>query len=285
MAEIERAEGQRAFGIDPTGYDQARPDYPPRVYEILHDRCGLRPGARTFEIGPGTGVATRHLLLLGSAPLVVVEPDARLARFLTTKLGQIASGIEVKIATFEDAELPVGWFDLGTAATVLHWLDEEAALRKIAGILRPGGWWAMWWNVFGDPSQRDEFHEATHSLLEHLDRSPSSSSDGRPPFALDVDTRIAQLRSVGAFDHITSDTIRWTALLDPGQVTRLYATFPSISRLRPAEQQRLLAELGRIAEDQFGGRVERHMVTPIYTARRRDSDPACQARAGLEKCV
>ncbi len=51
MAEIERAEGQRAFGIDPTGYDQARPDYPPRVYEILHDRCGLRPGARTFEIG------------------------------------------------------------------------------------------------------------------------------------------------------------------------------------------------------------------------------------------
>jgi hypothetical protein len=90
---------------------------------------------------------------------------------------------------------------------------------------------------------------------------------------------------VGAFDHITSDTIRWTALLDPGQVTRLYATFPSISRLRPAEQQRLLAELGRIAEDQFGGRVERHMVTPVYTARRRDSDPARQARAGLEKYV
>ena len=77
MAEIARTEGQRPFGNDPTGYDQARPDYPPQVYDILRDRCGLRPGVRTFEIGPGTGVATRHLLRLGATPLVVVEPDER----------------------------------------------------------------------------------------------------------------------------------------------------------------------------------------------------------------
>jgi hypothetical protein len=85
---------------------------------------------------------------------------------------------------------------------------------------------------------------------------------------LDVDTRIAKLRSVSEFDTIASDTIRWTATLDTVQVTRLYATFPSISLLPPAEQQRLLEELGRIADDAFGGRVERHMVTPLYTARR-----------------
>jgi SAM-dependent methyltransferase len=268
MAEIARTEGQRAFGHDPTGYAQARPGYPPQVYDILRDRCGLRPGVRTFEIGSGTGAATRHLLRLGAAPLVVVEPDERLARFLTTTLGQSTSGIEVKIATFEEAELPSGWFDLGTAATVLHWLDEEATLRKVARILRSGGWWAMWWNVFGDPSQRDAFHEATNSLLAHLDRSPSASSGGRPPFALDVDTRIAKLRSVGAFDNITSDIIRWTAVLNTVQVQGLYATFPSISRLPTTQQQRLLEELGRIADDAFGGRVERHMVTPLYTAQR-----------------
>jgi SAM-dependent methyltransferase len=269
MAEIARTEGQRAFGNNPAGYAQARPDYPPQVYDILRDRCGLRPGVRTFEIGPGTGVATRHLLQRGATPLVAVEPDERLAGFLTSTLGQSASGLEVKITTFEEAELPSGWFDLGTAATTLHWLDEEATLRKVARLLQSGGWWAAWWNVFGDPSQRDEFHEATNSLLAPLDRSPSASSDGRPPFALDVDRRIAQLRAVGAFANITSDLIRWTASLDTVQVTRLYATFPSISRLHPAEQQRLLEELGRIADDAFGGRVERPMVTPLYTAQRR----------------
>jgi hypothetical protein len=75
------------------------------------------------------------------------------------------------------------------------------------------------------------------------------------------------------------------ALLHTGQVTRLYATFPSISRLRPVEQQRLLAELGRIAEDQFGGRVECHMVTPRYTVRRGYSEPVRHSRVGLAKCV
>ncbi len=52
MAGIARTEGQRSFGNDPAGYDQARPDYPPQVYDILRDRCGLQPGVRTLEILP-----------------------------------------------------------------------------------------------------------------------------------------------------------------------------------------------------------------------------------------
>src|SRR5512137_747235 len=151
MTEIARTEGQRAFGNDPAGYDQARLDYPPQVYDSLCDRCGLRPGMRTFEIGPGTGIATRHLLQLGASPLVAVESDERLAAFLTATLGQNTNDLEVKIATFENIDLPSGWFALGTAASVLHWLDEKATLRKAARILRSGGWWAAWWNVFGDP--------------------------------------------------------------------------------------------------------------------------------------
>src|SRR5215472_10064256 len=79
MAEIDRDEGRRAFGADPSGYDRARPGYPPRVYDLLRDRCRLRPGTRAFEVGPGTGQATRHLLRLGASPLVAVEPDERLA--------------------------------------------------------------------------------------------------------------------------------------------------------------------------------------------------------------
>src|ERR1700758_1747542 len=81
MGTIDRAEGRRAFGADPEGYHAARPAYPERVFEILRQRCGLRPSCRTFEIGGGTGVCTRRLVELGASPLVVVEPDARLAAF------------------------------------------------------------------------------------------------------------------------------------------------------------------------------------------------------------
>ena len=63
---------RRLFSGDPAGYERARPAYPSRVYEILTERCGLRPGAATLEIGPGSGLATRRLPF----PL---DADARLA--------------------------------------------------------------------------------------------------------------------------------------------------------------------------------------------------------------
>jgi hypothetical protein len=78
MGEINRIEGRRAFGLDPLGYDRSRPVYPPGIYQLLEGRCGLRQGARVFEIGPGTGLATKRLLELGADPLLVVEPDERL---------------------------------------------------------------------------------------------------------------------------------------------------------------------------------------------------------------
>ena len=71
---------------------------------------------------------------------------------------------------------------------------------------------------------------------------------------------------MGVFDNIASDTIRGAVIFEKVQVTRLYATCPSISRLRPTAQQRLLKSLGRIVDGAFGGRVERHLVTPLHTA-------------------
>jgi SAM-dependent methyltransferase len=168
MKEIGRDEGRRAFGMDPASYDQGRPEYPRKVYEILQLRCGLRQGSRLFEIGPGTGLATKRLLELGADPVVAIEPDERLAAFLTDSLKKYSDRMQVKIAAFEDIDLPLAWFDIGVAATAMHWLDEETALRKVARTLQPGGWWAMWWNVFRDPEQPDELTEAAPNLLSVL---------------------------------------------------------------------------------------------------------------------
>ena len=58
------------------------------------------------------------------------------------------------MAAFEEVELAPRSFHLVAAATSFHWLDPDQALPKIAMILRPGGWVALWWNVFGDPKRR-----------------------------------------------------------------------------------------------------------------------------------
>jgi SAM-dependent methyltransferase len=268
MGTIDRREGQRAFGHNPEGYHNARPTYPDKVFEILQQRCGLRPGSRTFEIGAGTGLCTRRLIELGASPLVVIEPDERLASFLTGTLGS-AAAIDVRITTFEAADLLLDWFDLGTSASAFHWVDEKTSLSKIARILRPCGWWAMWWNLFFDGSRTDEFHKATRILFDDLEHSPSRGLDGHPSFALDTHARIANLRAANAFENVEVNIIPWTAAFDTQRIIRLYATFSPISRLNAGKRERLLDDLGMIADKQFGGRVELNVTTPIYTAQRR----------------
>ena len=265
MAEpfIPRTFGRQAFGLDPAGYDAARPAYPDWVFDLLRDRCGLAANKATFEIGAGTGTATRRLLQLGANPLLAVEPDERLAAFLRET--SPAKALSVIVAPFEEAELPEASFDLGLSATAFHWLNEDLALTKVANLLRPGGWWAMLWNVFGDSSRPDPFHEATKSLVNQP-LSPSAGN-GEVPFALDAEARVAALERTRAFDNIEHRTSTWSLLLDPDQTAALYATYSNIN-IRP-DREYVLHELRRIAREDFQGRVTRNMTTSLYVARRR----------------
>jgi len=266
--DIDRGEGRNLFGADPGRYDWARPDYPTRVYEVLRERCGLGPSTRVLEIGAGTGQVTHRLIEFGADPVVAVEPDESLAAHLSSSTKDFGARVDVRVAAFEDVELPDAWFDLALAATAFHWVDQVVGLRRAAQVLRPGGWWAMWWNVFGDPTQPDPFHEATTRLLSHLSASPSAGAKGRPPFALDVEARRADLGDIGGFQSIDHELVRWTAHFDVTQIRALYATFSPISRLEHDERERLLDEIARVAKDEFNGRVARRMVTALYTAQR-----------------
>jgi SAM-dependent methyltransferase len=261
--DIDRAEGRVAFGDDPAGYHAARPAYPAWVFETLHDRCGLKDGAAIFEIGPGTGIATRRLLDLGASPLVTIEPDQRLAAYLRGKNPDQA--LVVEVSTFEDAALPERAFDLGVSATAFHWLDEKTALAKIASLLRPGGWWAMLTNVFGDDNRPDPFHDATKQLLS----GPSSPSAGAGsvPFALDRKAREAAIVGAGAFEGFENWSSAWSLSLDADQTVALYSTFSNISRR--CDRSAVLAELRRIAAEQFGDHVVRNMITSLSIAKRR----------------
>ena len=259
---INKAFGRQAFGLDPAGYHAARPAYPDWIYEELCKCCGLQQNVAAFEIGSGTGIATRRLLELGANPLMAIEPDDRLADFLCETIPSDA--LTVIRSSFEDAVLPGAGFDLGFSATAFHWLDEETALRKVAALLRPGGWWVMVWNDFGDPDRADPFHEATKLLLD----GPSSPSMGDRDisFSLDKRARLDALEHTHAFDCIGHRTSTWSLVLDPDQVLNLYATYSNIN-IRP-DREAILVELRRIARDQFQGRVTRNMTTSLYKARR-----------------
>ncbi len=255
--------GRVAFGDDPANYHATRPGYPDWVFETLRDQCQLVTGTAAFEIGAGTGTATRRLLDFGANPLLAIEPDSRLAAFLRQSIQDTA--LSVNVSTFEDAVVEQASFDLGISATAFHWLNEDMALIKVAHLLRPGGWWAMVWNVFGDNIRPDPFHEATKALVP-APLSPSAGSRDIP-FALDAEARVAALERTGVFDAIEHRASAWSLVLDADETVALYATFSNIA-IR-ADREAILAELDRIARDAFHGRVIRNMTTILYTARRR----------------
>jgi hypothetical protein len=237
---------------------------------MLVARCGLRPGARVFEIGPGTGKATRRLLALGANPLVAIEPDARLADFLEESLPDPA--LKVVRAPFEEAALEEGAFDLGVSATAFHWLDEEAALEKVARLIRPGGWWSAIWHVFGDDSRPDPFHDATQSVLSGY-ASPSAGHRGIP-FGLDAEARTQALKRTGAFDVVDYRIVPWQLVLTADETVALYATYSDMAA-RP-DREAVLKEVGRIAREEFGGKVERNMTTSVFVGRK--LRPCCRRR-------
>jgi SAM-dependent methyltransferase len=265
---IDAQEGRTLFGANPRNYNEIRPPYPDQIYEFLLATGALRTNASTLEIGAGNGLATRRLLDFGANPLTVVEPDQRFSSLLTSLATGYNTDIRVIAASFEEAVLPRNHYDLVAAATSFHWIQPSIGLAKVAAVLKPGGYVALWWHVFGDGDREDPYHEATRTILQPLASSPSGAPD-TVPFALDTPARLRDFSSTGQFEKPAYTAYRWTFVLNTEQVGALYATFSSISRLPEEQRTTILHQLMEVADRHFGGVVERNMVSPVYVARRK----------------
>jgi SAM-dependent methyltransferase len=266
VAYLPRSAGRRTFGDDPEGYDQARPDYPRELFARLAERCGLLPGARVFEIGAGSGLATRALLAAGAGGLLAIEPDPRLADYLRTTIA--APALEVRTCAFEDVDLADGAFDLGVAAMSLHWLEPVPALAKARQALKPGGWFAAFWNVYEDPREPDAFRQIVERFgWGDVPRPPSMAGDGGLPFALRTGERLEELRAAG---FATRDWCewRWTQHYTTAGMVALYGSFSPLKAAPPDMRARILTEVARVADEAFGGEVERTFLTRLYLGRR-----------------
>ena len=258
MSSIKKSPGARTFGGDPSAYDAARPEYPPELFAWLRESCGLGPETRCFEIGAGTGLATRPVLGTGVRSVLAIEPDARLAEFLCDRSG---SNVAALVARFEDVALKDDSFDFGFAATSFHWLKRMKALAAIRTALRPGGWFAMWWGVYHNADEPDAFDRATAQLFEGLEQSPRMAAG--KPFALDARSRMGEMRKAG-FTSIGHRVFSTPQRFSPSQVAALYETFSRVQIAPEDTRRRLLREVERIAHERFGGTVERTVLTSAF---------------------
>ncbi len=257
------------FGQDVAAYDSGRPGYPDRVYELLETRCGLGPGSRVVEIGPGTGQATGRLLDAGSS-VTAVELSNEMALELRAKLGH--RDLEIIVGAFEDVTLERASFDLVTAATSFHWVPNRSGLLRCADLLSGDGWLALWWNFYGDPSRDDPFNDALIPILQNLAPTAldvagaGNPGTGAPAYALDGKARAAEIESTGRFGPVEHEVIAWTGRHGPEEIRAMFASFSPWLAL-PREQRNIaLDALERLAAEDFNGVVDRPYLTPIFLA-------------------
>ncbi|MBT2506796.1 methyltransferase domain-containing protein [Streptomyces sp. ISL-98] len=124
-------------------YAAARPGYPPALFNAVEELTGRPfPGARTLDIGAGTGIATRLLRDRG-ARVTAVEPGPGMAAQLRQSLP------DVPLVRADGNALPfaAATADLITYAQSWHWTDQARSVPEALRVLRPGGALAVWWNV------------------------------------------------------------------------------------------------------------------------------------------
>jgi SAM-dependent methyltransferase len=143
-------------------YVKFRPSYPRDIVTFLHERCGLKPGARVADIGAGTGISARCFLDAGH-PVVAVEPNDAMRAAADAWLGGY-DGYSSVAGTAEATTLDDASVELVIAAQAFHWFDPDTARREFARILTPGGLVALFWNsrlIEGTP-----FLEGYEALLQ-----------------------------------------------------------------------------------------------------------------------
>jgi SAM-dependent methyltransferase len=196
--------------------------------------------------------------------VVAVELGTRLAATLRRALpGERLTVVE---GDFASVDVPAGPYDLAVCATAWHWLDQAEAVPKLARLVRPGGWLAVWWHVFGDPLRRPPWRDGLDDLYARVFAEELRPRDEVPP-PMRVAERIAELTAGGFFGPARAEIIRWQARLDAPAVRGLFASFSAVAQLPPDRRARVLDGIEAVVTD-YGPEVDDCYATPVYLAPR-----------------
>ena len=138
-----------------------------------------------------------------------------------------------------------------------HWFGNDAAVREIARVLRPGGVLAVLFNqVDGDfePTFPQTFWDAYHArAIEKPPEQRVSSGLWREPFP-------------GPFEPFTESSFQNPVELDREGILAQLASWSMIAALPESDRTQLLAELAELLPD---GRYRHPLRTDLYRTRLR----------------
>lgn len=245
-----------SFGVDAERYDRSRPRYPDAMVQRI---VAASPGREFLDVGIGTGIAARQFQAAGCR-VTGIDPDARMAEYARKY------GFEVEVAKIEDWDPAGRSFDAVVAGQAWHWVDLVAGARKAAGVLRPGGRLAVFWNAFQPPGELAKaFAEVYRRVLPD---SPITAAAGRPAaeiYAQGGAGAADGMRQTGAFGEPEQWRFEWEHPYTRDEWLDQVLTQGGLGLLPPEQKEPLLSGLGA-AIDASGGHFTAHYTTIVATA-------------------
>ncbi len=248
-------------------YQQARPEYPGRLYDMLVESAGVKTGDRFLEVGCATGKATIPLARRGFG-VTCIELGADLAAAARRNLAAFPN-VEIIQTAFESWHPPSDErFDLVFAATAWHWIDPATRYQRAWELLRPGGHLAFWSATHVVPYDGDPFFIEIQDVYEEIGESLAEDGTRQRPGAL-ADDR-AEIEGSGLFTDVVVHQFDWEIVYNAEQYLALLDTFSGHIAMAAGKRDYLYAEIRRRLGQRPNGSVRRHWGAVLHVGCRAD---------------
>jgi SAM-dependent methyltransferase len=237
-------------------YDAARPAYPDAIYDELERAAGPLPGRLVMDGGAGTGIASRQLAARG-ARLVALELGERMLRRALAR----TPGLCCVLADGHAIPLRAGCVDLACFAQSWHWFDPARALGEVARVVRPGGYWAAWWNS-DDANGADWIQQYQAVMAAACPDYWRHQHQAGPE-------RAAQVAASARFGPAVYFKTHWTRTIRLADWLTDQRSKSYVASLDPAARQALFDQLTDIVTERFpAGELSVPYRTQLWLARR-----------------
>jgi trans-aconitate methyltransferase len=259
----------RRQSFDPVAalYNEMRPGYPQAVFDDVIAIAGVGSFSHLLEIGCGSGHAT---LMFARRNLRIdcVELGENMAALARKNLAAFPR-VTVTLADFDiwnpDPQQDAG-YDLVYSATAYHWLNPETRIERIARLLAPAGWVAVWRNhhVRGSQASEDFFRAAQTIYAREAPALAAKFTGQLDPDQIQPVEKEEWLAS-GLFRDAQTRVYCWSKEYTALEYVRMLDTHSDHRLLAEANRQRLFAGLVQLAGE-FGGSITREHATILHMA-------------------
>lgn len=119
-------------------YARYRVPYPDALIAIVAERCAIGPGIGLLDLGCGPGPLAVGFARLGAA-VTAMDPDSAMLSAAREHAADAGVALRLVEGSSYDLGPAIGRFRMATMGRSFHWMDREATLAVLDGMIEPGG--------------------------------------------------------------------------------------------------------------------------------------------------